>query len=467
MSQREQVELELLRRSLGTGYVTLAQYNILAGRVTNNEADIATLQTDLNTAEGDIVTNASAITVLQGRVLDTQIVVRQASDLAGTLDSTKIYYIDGAIDMGSQSIEVPTGGLTIEGAGYDVSVLYSTATNATIFTSPSGSYSGNFNLAFCTVYATGTGARIFDLDNAGNFGAIELITVNLGTFGAAGTETTSLGELTAYRQAFLTGCAIIRCLDGLTTSGTWLGGLTIIDSILLNIGAGVTVFKDGTSFLVSGALRSNINALSVNATTTSFDYAPANFTADAGFALTGARFGGTDPIPNMPVGNTKRYFRECSGVTNTFAGGYWSVTTAASTTLTVSTPAKLLGTTTYSDLIWFSGAASNAFQLDSTVVGDYRVQANLEISGTKNDALNLIVRVYDASAAGYVDIRTFSRTINDIGGSSADVAFFNFETFIPNLAYQDRIELWIENVTAGNAVELVVGGTMSVSTRTS
>jgi hypothetical protein len=45
VSQRTQVELEQLRRNLGTGYVTLAQLATLAARVTVNEADIATLQT--------------------------------------------------------------------------------------------------------------------------------------------------------------------------------------------------------------------------------------------------------------------------------------------------------------------------------------------------------------------------------------------------------------------------------------
>ena len=119
--------------------------------------------------------------------LATRTIVTEASDLTGTLSSDVIYYIDGKIDMGSDSITVPEGGLTMEGAGYDISSIYSTAASATLFVSPGGSYSGNLNLAYLTLYATGTSSQVFNLDNAGNFSAIELLVVNLGTFGAPGT----------------------------------------------------------------------------------------------------------------------------------------------------------------------------------------------------------------------------------------------------------------------------------------
>lgn len=397
---------------------------------------------------------------------DTEIVVREAADLAGTLDSTKVYYIDGAIDMGSTSIEVPEGGLTLVGAGYDISVLYSTADNATLFTSPAGGYSGNLNLQYLTLYATGTAAKVFNIDNAGNFGAIEMLVVNLGTFGAPGTETTSLGTIDSYRQVFLNGCAIIRCLDGITFDGTMVGGVTIVDSILLSIGAGHTVFKAGGTLSIAGNVRSNVNAQSINATTTVFDFAPANFTRDQGFILDGARFGGDDPVPNFLASSTKALFSSCTGISNTYPGGFWSSTAAVATTLTQNVATKLLGTTVYEDLVWFSGSASNAYQSETTRVEDYRLHGNLEIQGTKGDALTLTVRVWDDSASGYVDNRTFIRTVNDIGGNAADVAFFNFETHINGLAYLDRVELWITNTSSSASVTMLVGGIMDLTRRT-
>ena len=56
-------------------------------------------------------------------LLANTIVVKQASDLSGVLDSTKAYRPDGIIDMGTQSITVPPTGLTIIGDSFDVSGL--------------------------------------------------------------------------------------------------------------------------------------------------------------------------------------------------------------------------------------------------------------------------------------------------------------------------------------------------------
>ena len=396
--------------------------------------------------------------------LATRTIVTEASDLTGTLSSDVIYYIDGKIDMGSDSITVPEGGLTMEGAGYDISSIYSTAASATLFVSPGGGYSGNLNLAYLTLYATGTSSQVFNLDNAGNFSAIELLVVNLGTFGAPGTETTSLGTLDNYRQMFMNGCAIIRIEDGLELVGAWAGGLTVADSIMLSIPAGVSVFKAGTAFAVAGSVRSNMNALSITDTTTVFDFAPANITEDQGFTLDGARFPVTsDPIPNLPVTSTKRFSRNCSGIENSFPGGYWSLTAEAATSLTVGTMAKLAGTTTYANLQWMTGAASNAFTAASDALLRYRVQGNLEVNGTKNDVLDLTVRIYDDSAAGYVDVQTFRRSITDVSGSSSDAAFFNFECYTSTIQATDRIELWVTNVTASRDVTILEGGTCSVT----
>lgn len=394
----------------------------------------------------------------------TRINVTTAAQLAGTLSSDVVYYIDGKIDMGSDSITVPEGGLTMTGAGYDISSIYSTSANATLFVSPGGSYSGNLNLAYLTLYATGTSAQVFNLDNAGNFSAIELLVVNLGTFGAPGTETTSLGTLANYRQMFMNGCAIIRIEDGLELVGAWAGGLTVTDSIMLVIPAGVSVFKAGTGFAVAGSVRTNMNALSITDTTTVFDFAPANITEDQGFILDGARFPVTsDPLPNLPVTSTKRFSRNCSGIENSFPGGVWSLTTEAATACTVNVPIKLAGVTTYSNTQWILGLLDNAFIMESAAPLRFRVQGNLELNGTKNDVLDVTVRVWDTSAGSYVDVQTFRRSVTDVSGKSSDAGFFNFECYTPLLSEDDRIELWVTNVTGSRDVTVLEGGTCSVT----
>ena len=66
--------------------------------------------------------------------LSNRVVVSEAADLAGTLDSTKQYFLDGIINMGSQSIEVPAVGLNIPGYSFDFSKLISNAVGYTLFT---------------------------------------------------------------------------------------------------------------------------------------------------------------------------------------------------------------------------------------------------------------------------------------------------------------------------------------------
>ena len=55
------------------------------------------------------------------------VVINSATQLGGTLSSDTLYIIDGAIDMGSISITVPEGGLSISGfsGAREVSCLYS------------------------------------------------------------------------------------------------------------------------------------------------------------------------------------------------------------------------------------------------------------------------------------------------------------------------------------------------------
>lgn len=399
--------------------------------------------------------------------LNTQVVVTSATQLAGTLRSDVVYLIDGRIDMGAGSIEVPTGGLTMFGFGYDVAALYSTTASSTLFTSPGGSYSGNLILTGMSIYTTGASSKVFNIDNAGNSGAIELTAVNLGTFGAPGTETTSLGSLTAYRQFRTNDCAIIRILDGLEFIGTWIGGAAIRDTILLNIGASVTVFKAGAGLDFQGSSISDLNAIWVNNTATVFDYTAANFSQDQGFALNGARFNiaaAHDPIPNLPDGSVKRLVTGSSGIHNTYPGGHWELTAAVATTLTVNVPTKLLGTTTYGHLIYWSQTVSNSLVHDSTIPHPYNIVCALLVEGTANDQVQVEVRRWDNSASAYVVERTFQRGVSNLVGAD-DVAFFNFDATVGPVDLNDRIELWVTNTTGGGSLTLLAGSTATIRER--
>ena len=64
---------------------------------------------------------------------DNIVIVRKASDLTN-IDSSKEYFLDGIIDMGTQSIEVPATGMTLRGYSFDLSGLTSSEDNYTMFT---------------------------------------------------------------------------------------------------------------------------------------------------------------------------------------------------------------------------------------------------------------------------------------------------------------------------------------------
>ena len=151
---------------------------------------------------------------------------------------------------------------------------------------------------------------------------------------------------------------------------------------MINIGAVVTIFKEGTSLSFQGSFRSDLNALSINATTILFDFVAANFVQDGAFSLTNVRVNpASNAAPNIAPSSQKARFRNCSGIDNTFVGASYTLTTAVSTgTLVDGTLVKMPGATTYSDEFWFSNSVDNASIYDSTLPGDVEVNFNLSFT---------------------------------------------------------------------------------------
>ena len=112
----------------------MAQDPILVGAVANDG-------TGDNWRDAFIKVNANE-TQLFALNPNKRILVQQASDLSGILDSTIEYMIDGIIDMGTQAITIPSGGLSLAGFNFDVSKLISIASNYTMFIYRTGG-SGN------------------------------------------------------------------------------------------------------------------------------------------------------------------------------------------------------------------------------------------------------------------------------------------------------------------------------------
>ena len=388
---------------------------------------------------------------------DNLIIVKKASDFRN-IDSTKVYMIDGVVDMGTQSIEVPEGGISIAGlnGARDVSILTSSEDNYTMFTSPSGGYSGDVVIESLTITVGGANSKVYNLDNDENSNALDIIGVNY-------VSCTSLGELTDYRQILLDGVGFIFIDDGLMFNGTWSGGIRISTTVAVGFPA-ATLFKEGTSLVINGSVRSDINFLSVNAASVLFDFVPANITNDAEFSLVGVRTTATNAVPNLPSSSVKARVRDCIGIRDTYVGGEWTVSSAVATTIaSANTLVKVAGTTTYSDLQWFSNTTNNAFVYDSDQIIEVQAQASLSFSGANNNVIGVQLRQWDDSASAYVDIGAkFTATLNS-GGRTENLVAIARTALYEN----DRIEVWVENQTGTANITAEVGGFVGIQERAS
>lgn len=374
--------------------------------------------------------------------------------------------IDGLIDMGSQSIEVPSSKLNFASlnGSREIFGLYSTEDNYTMFVTPEGSYSGNILGENMTIYVTGTNSQVFDLDNDNNNGSFEFTTVNFGGFGSI--YCTSLGSISNYRQFFMGGCGFYNVKDGLTMNGSW-SGLVLTDSNVLGTDA-FTLFKEGTSLTFDGSIRSNANfgasAGSLNVASVFMDFDEANILTDGGVALDGFRTSVTDAMPNLPSSSIKVRYQNNIGISDTYIGGSMDFTTEVTTNITaVNTPVKVAGVTTYSNLVYFSGDNNNEFVYESSLSREIHISGAITFDGGANDDLTMYVRKWDDSAGAYVTVRQFSRSVSNILGGN-DIAIIPFDAYT-TINQNDRIELWIENNSDTTDVTALIGSYMDISKR--
>lgn len=406
---------------------------------------------------------AEALYNLDNAVKNQVVIVKSASQLSGTLDSTKVYFIDGQIDMGTTQIKVPQGGLTIEGHGYDISKLFSSENNYTMFiVDPAGTYSGNLTISGNTIWVNGTGSKIFNLDNAGNFGAIEFNTVNLGDFPVT---TPSFGNLANYRQFRCGNFAAIKYTEGFTFDGSW-SGIALRDSIILSSVAGSTFLKEGTSFTISDGLISNMNALSLTGTSVWCDFAPSVFINGSLMTLTGFRTRADNAIPNISHLSTSAYFKSCVGIDNTFVGGSWDITTEAQTNITTpQTLVKVAGTTTADLDAWFSHPANNRLQYNGKRIVKVDIVGYVQLESASSESFEIEVRHWDASLGSFVDIRsvpieTALKLLGDRRGGAGIVTQALLEE-------GDYIELWVKDASATGTADptMLLESTLTITER--
>ena len=400
-----------------------------------------------------------------GTVLTNRVIVTQASDLAGTLSSTVEYFIDGVVDMGTQSIEVPAGGLNLTGYNFDVSKLISSASNYTMFTSPGGG-SGNVLGKDYAIEVTGTNSQVYNLTSATGFDAFEFARINY-------NDCTSLGEITNYRQGLETGTGRFGGQPSLTLSGAWLGGFFIETSIVRGASAGSwSLFKAGTAFSMTSRFRSNQN-IDLPTGASFFDFSPSNFVNPSTVQISGAIvtrngvFDATDSLitPNMSEADLVASWDGNNGMPNTVEGGSVGVATSVATTINTIGVFEALNAATWStlDLQHFDNPSGSQLRHLGNSPREYKVVADFTIESQANNELSLRVTKWDDSASVFETVITQTRQVNALVGGR-DVAFFNIN-INTILDQNDYVFLEIANNSSTQACTAEVDSYMIVEER--
>lgn len=354
-----------------------------------------------------------------------RVVISRVEDFPTILLSTDQYYIDGTIQMGSRSLEVPVGGLHLAGLDIELSRLESNEPNYTMFTSPI-SGSGNMLGVDYTVTTSGANSKVYDIEDASGFNAVELYRVNY-------TNCTSLGSMTGYRQGLEVGTGRFGGSPSLTLVGTWLGGFRLTTTIVRSLDSAMTepLFKAGAGFVMSSRFLTDIN-VDLPPLAALADFTTTNFVNPSTFQIQGAiitrgfvsNADDTNLIPNMSQSDLASSWINNQGMRNTFTGGRCVTTTEVATNIVTQNVFEYLaGVRVASDLQHFDSPVDGQLRQLGNNPREYTVVLDKTIQGKANNDLTIRLRRWDNSSSTFVTEYTQKRPVNNLSGGR-DVAFF-------------------------------------------
>ena len=398
------------------------------------------------------VTVTDALDDLDSRELDNIIKVNQgnvATTLGGIIDSSKEYFIDGLVDMGTTQITVPPTGITLRGYSFDISGLISSEDNYTMFISESIAI-GSGNLLGIDYYISVTGAssKVYEIYDATGFNAFEFTRVNY-------NDCTSLGDIYDYRQGLEIGTGRFGGSPSLTLHGVWVGGFRITTSIVRSLSAAMTepIFKEGLLFQMNSRFLTDIN-IDLPALAPLLDFQPVNFPNPSTLQLQGCQVtrdgvidaDGANITPNISSSDLSSYWKGNNGLNNTHVGGSSTITTEIQTTInTINVYEDLLGTYTPSDLQHFDSPSNGQLRHIGNNPRDYKVTAGIDIDGGSNDELQVSIQKWDDSASIFIEVASQLRVVNNFQGGR-DVAFFNVVANT-TLDQNDFIKIQVRNTS--------------------
>jgi hypothetical protein len=384
-------------------------------------------------------------TKTNGRVIVTQ--SNKDITLGGIIDSTKEYFIDGIVDLGTTQVTVPTTGISLKGYSFDISGLISSENNYTMFISESpGIGSGNLLIENLYISVTGTTSKVYDLYDATGFNAIELIRINY-------INCTSLGDLHNYRQGLENGTGRFGGSPSLTLHGTWVGGFRITTSITRQMSDVTTepLFKTGTAFSMLSRFLTDMNC-DLGDLQPFTDFSSANFPNDSTVQFNGmimTRGGVADSedaniTPNLLASGICCDWGNNIGLHNTYNGGIGSITAESLTAITtINTTVPLLGTWSVSDLVHFDSPSSGELRHIGGDPNDYRVAFDFSIEGGANDTIKIhLIKDDGIQTSVYTQIRV----INNLQGGIRNTAYYSGLCNV-TLNKNDKVFWMVENLT--------------------
>ncbi len=397
---------------------------------------------------------------------DKLVVVRSVADF-GTIDSTKLYVIDGNIDMGTTSIEIPTGGIHIAGHSASVSSMFSTENSYTMFTSPVGG-SGAVSISNIGLQVTGTSSEIFDLE--GDTGG-EIITM----MSIAFRFCTSLGTVNGYGQGVEEDTIRIGGTPDLTLDGTWTGGYVLLRSVSISIDnlMAVALFRSGGTFSMEGRFRSDAG-FDLGDLAPFLDFSGSDFPNASTLQLkncfitrNGVQDGSdTTIIPNVTPSNLACDWSDNVGIGNTFEGGTISITTQTTTTINTQGVFETIDATawTTSDLQHFDNPSAGQLRHLGNDPREYDIIGDFTIDGTADDELVIRVAIVDSGGGPSTSFITLQTRVvsNFVGGT--DRAFFTFFGTV-TLDKNDYIYLQIANNDSTDNLIAEDGSQLRISAR--
>tara|TARA_R110000764_G_scaffold203165_2_gene288408 strand:- start:187 stop:2259 length:2073 start_codon:yes stop_codon:yes gene_type:complete len=464
---------------------------IFIGAVVNSHANNGTLFTrpswrssleDLDDVNGTAATVSGQILVWDNDLqvfdftdnineyakLTNQVIVTQsnvATTLGGVIDSTKEYFIDGVINMGTTQITVPVNGIEMKGYSFNGSGLYSAENNYTMFVSETALIgSGDILGVDFYIAVVGTGSKVFEVYDANGFHAIEMNRVNY-------NDCTSLGDIHDYRQGLELGTGRFGGSPSLTLHGTWVGGFRVSTSITRSMSDTTTepLFKAGTAFVMNSRFLTDMN-VDLGTLQPFLDFAPANFPNPSSLELIDVlltRDGvinaeDTNITPNISEGDIASAWSNNHGIHNTFVGAAQDITVEVDTVITtinVATP--ILGTFVASDLQHFDAPANGQLRFLGTTPVAYSVSWDFILDGTPNNEYRIEL-VRERSGTPTV-IYGQTRVINSLQGGR-DVAYFT-GTHHERILQNDITYWQVKNISGTGNCTLELGSDWTIDHR--